>query len=147
MGDLRYRITVRLTGAQAIHLHEAEKLINYVTETSGSRPAVILGDLNAGHAFPDQDIVAEGEETLDLLESAFEPAYTADYEPLCTFCSANPVTDTTASNWIDHILLHNLPSGSVISTARIFDEDVVPVDEDTVPLSDHFGMRSVIVVP
>jgi len=33
------------------------------------------------------------------------------------------------------------------STARVFDEDVVPVDETLVPLSDHFGIRSVIVVP
>jgi hypothetical protein len=36
----------------------------------------------------------------------------------------------------------------VTETARIFDEDVVPVEGGmTVPLSDHFGMRSVIVVP
>jgi hypothetical protein len=36
----------------------------------------------------------------------------------------------------------------VTSTARIFDEAVVPVEGDMlVPLSDHFGMRSVIVVP
>jgi endonuclease/exonuclease/phosphatase family metal-dependent hydrolase len=135
---------------------QAEKLINYVTETSGDRAAVILGDLNAGHAFPEQDIVAEGEETLVLLESAYEPAYTAAYTPLCTFCSTNPVTNPgndpdETSGWIDHILLDNLPSDSVVSTERVFDEDVVPVgpadDQMMVPLSDHFGMRSVITVP
>lgn len=129
---------------------QAEKLINYVTETSGNRPAVILGDLNAGHAFPEEGIVAQSEATLDLLESVFEPAYTADYAPLCTFCSGtNPVTDPDDPiGWIDHILLDNLPSGSVLSTERVFDDDVVPVDNQTmVPLSDHFGMRSVIRVP
>lgn len=132
---------------------QAEKLINYVTETSGARPAVILGDFNAGHAFPDEDIVAQGEATLDLLESVFELAYTADYAPLCTFCSGtNPVTDPgDPVGWIDHILLDNLTSDSVLSTERVFDEDVVPVgpvdDQMIVPLSDHFGMRSVIVVP
>jgi endonuclease/exonuclease/phosphatase family metal-dependent hydrolase len=133
---------------------QAEKLINYVNETSGSRPAVILGDLNTGRAYPAQDIVAEGEETLDLLEAAFTPAYTAAYleAPLCTFCSTNPVTNPTddpdeRSVWIDHIQLHNLASDSVLSTARIFDEDVVPVGDEMVPLSDHFGMRSVIDVP
>lgn len=98
------------------------------------------------------DIVAEGQETLDLLELSFTPAYATGYVPLCTFCSTNPVTNPTDdpdanSVWIDHILLHNLASGSVVSTMRIFDEDVVPVDGMTVPLSDHFGMRSVIVVP
>jgi endonuclease/exonuclease/phosphatase family metal-dependent hydrolase len=133
---------------------QAEKLINYVNETSGSRPAVILGDLNTGRAYPAQDIVAEGEETLDLLEAAFTPAYTAAYleAPLCTFCSTNPVANPTddpdeTSVWIDHIQLHNLASDSVLSTARIFDEDVVPVGDEMVPLSDHFGMRSVINVP
>ena len=133
---------------------QAEKLINYVTDTSGDRQAVILGDLNAGHAYPDQDIVAEGEATLTLLEASFEPAYTADYlaAPLCTFCSTNPVTNPdndamATSGWIDHILLGNLPSNSVRSTERVYDEDVVPVGDQTVPLSDHFGMRSVITVP
>ncbi len=136
-------------GWQAGQELQAQKLIDYVNETSGTRPAVIFGDLNAGHAYPEQEIVAEGEATLDLLELAFEPAYTADYlrAPLCTFCSTNPVTDAVASGWIDHILIHNLPADSVKSTARVFEDDVVPVDGQMVPLSDHFGVRSVITVP
>lgn len=139
-------------GWQAEQELQAQKLIDYVNKISGNRPAVILGDLNAGHAFPDQEIVAEGEATLDLLESVFEPAYTEDYAPLCTFCSTNPVTNPTddpdaSSGWIDHILLHNLPADSVVSTERIYDENVVPVDGQMVPLSDHFGIRSVITVP
>ena len=69
-----------------------------------------------------------------------------------TSSSTNPVTNPTddpdeRSVWIDHIQLHNLASDSVLSTARIFDEDVVPVGDEMVPLSDHFGMRSVIDVP
>lgn len=134
-------------GWQAEQELQAEKLIDYVTDTSGNRPAVILGDLNAGHAFPAQDIVAEGEPTLDLLETVFEPAYASSYTPQCTFCSTNPVTDAETSSWIDHILLYNLASDAVLSTARVYDEAVVPVDSQTVPLSDHFGMRSVILVP
>jgi hypothetical protein len=118
-----------------------------VNVTSGSTPAVILGDLNAGHAFPDEGMIAEGEPTLDLLESVFEPAYTEDYAPLCTFCTTNPVTETASDVWIDHILLHNLSAESVVSTERIYDEAVVPVDGQMVPLSDHFGIRSVITVP
>jgi endonuclease/exonuclease/phosphatase family metal-dependent hydrolase len=139
-----------MTGAagwQAEQELQAQKLINYVKETSGDRPAVIMGDLNASHEFPDQDIVAEGEATLALLETEFEPAYASAYTPQCTFCSDNPVTDAAVSSWIDHILLYNLASESVLSTERIFDEDVVPVPGAMVPLSDHFGMRSVIVVP
>lgn len=138
-------------GWQAEQELQAEKLITYVSSASSGRPAVVLGDFNAGLAFPAEDIVGEGEATYNALAGAYTPAYTADYTPLCTFCTTNPVTSTSASVWIDHIFLHNLTAEEVLSTARIFDEDVVPVDSDqgpiTVPLSDHFGMRSVILVP
>ena len=142
-------------GWQAEQELQAQKLINYVASTSGNRPAVILGDMNAGLGFPANDIVAEGEETFNVLDAAYVPAYTAEYlsAPLCTFCSTNPVTNPdndpeATSVWIDHIFLYNLDQSSVSSTARIFDQDVVPVEGDMlVPLSDHFGMRSVIVVP
>ena len=135
-------------GWQAEQELQAQKLIDYVAARSNDRPAVILGDFNAGLAYPEQEIVGEGEETFDILEAAYTPAYTADYTPLCTFCSTNPVTDTEASVWIDHIFLYNLAESAVSSAARIFDEDVVPVEGDMlVPLSDHFGMRTVLVVP
>ncbi|MGB8330162.1 MAG: hypothetical protein WCE62_08525, partial [Polyangiales bacterium] len=145
-------------GWQAEQELQAQKLIDYVNDTSDGRPAVILGDLNAGYAYPDEDIVAEGVPTLDILEAAFPPAYTAEYldAPLCTFCSSNPVTNPggdprATSGWIDHILLYNLATDSVQSTARVLDENVVPVETENgqmlVPLSDHYGLRSVIVVP
>jgi endonuclease/exonuclease/phosphatase family metal-dependent hydrolase len=149
---LFFPYTGQYVGWQEEQELQAEKLINYVTQTGDNRPAVILGDLNAGHAYPAQEIVAEGEATLDLLELVFEPAYTTDYAPLCTFCSTNPVTNPEndpdeTSVWIDHILLDKLPAASVVSSERVYDEDVVPVGNQTVPLSDHFGMRSVITVP
>ena len=134
-------------GWQAEQELQAERLVDHVEATSGRRPAVVLGDLNAGRAYPEQDIVAEGEATLSLLEATFTPAYADDYTPQCTFCSDNPVTGTESSVWIDHILLYNLPSTAVVSTERVFDEDVVPVGDMMVPLSDHFGVRSVILVP
>jgi endonuclease/exonuclease/phosphatase family metal-dependent hydrolase len=137
-------------GWEAELLLQAQKLIDYVDVTSGETPAVILGDLNAGRDYPAQDIFADGEAALDLLETAFTPAYTADYVPQCTFCVSNPVREPGAddvSNWIDHIHLYNLPATSVVTTERTFDEDVLPVDDMMVPLSDHFGMRSVINVP
>jgi len=160
-----------MTGAdgwQAEQELQAEKLIDYVTVTSGSRPAVVLGDFNTGSAYPAQDIAPEAPETLAILESAFPPGYAASYTPLCTYCSTNPVTNPEdepdfASVWIDQILLYNLESSSVVATARVFDEDVVPVPVATggtggaggsggagemlVPLSDHYGLRSVVSVP
>jgi endonuclease/exonuclease/phosphatase family metal-dependent hydrolase len=136
-------------------LLQAQKLIDYVEVTSGETPAVILGDLNAGRDYPAQEIFQDGEAALDLLETAFTPAYTADYVPQCTFCITNPVGEPEAedvSNWIDHIHLYNLLATSVLATSRTFDQDVVPVPDGTggemqVPLSDHFGMQSVIRMP
>jgi endonuclease/exonuclease/phosphatase family metal-dependent hydrolase len=132
---------------------QAQKLIARVQSTSGDTPTVILGDLNTGLAFPDQTIIAEGPSTLELLQEEFPAAYTSDYVPQCTFCDTNPITGVAPgeSVWIDHILLYNLSAESVVSTERTFDEDVVPVDTPegpiAIPLSDHFGMRSVIEVP
>ena len=134
-------------GWEAEQLLQAQKLVDYVETTSGDNPAVIMGDMNAGRAFPDRDIVAEGEPTLDFLESFFAPAYTSDYEPQCTFCDTNPITDTDTSVWIDHILLYGLDTEAVTATERTFDENVVPVEDTTIPLSDHFGVRSTLVIP
>ncbi|MEM7435810.1 MAG: endonuclease/exonuclease/phosphatase family protein [Myxococcota bacterium] len=134
-------------GWEAEQRLQAEKLIDYVEETSGETPAVIMGDMNTGRAFPDEDIVAEGVGTLDLLETVFTPAYTSDYQPACTFCSTNPVAGAATSVWIDHIFTFNLSADSVTATERTFDEDVVPVDDAMVPLSDHFGVQSTLTVP
>jgi len=137
-------------GWEAELLLQTQKLIDHVGLTSGETPAVILGDLNAGRDYPEQEIFADGEAALDLLETAFTPAYEDGYVPQCTFCITNPVREPGAadvSNWIDHIHLYNLAATSVVRTERTFDEDVLPVDGMMVPLSDHFGMRSVITVP
>ncbi len=135
-------------GWEAEQYLQAQKLIAFVQDRSGDSPAVILGDFNTGRAYPDQGISEEGEATLGLLEASFPAALAADYEPLCTFCEDNPVTDSASSVWIDHILLNGLTSDAVQSTVRTFDEAVVPVGGDElVPLSDHYGLRSVIRVP
>ena len=143
-------------GWEAEQQLQAQKLIDFVRRTSGDTPAIVLGDFNTGRAFPEQDIAAEGEPTLDLLESVFTPAYAADYVPQCTFCPDNPVVGGDPEDepvWIDHIFSFNLASESTLTTSRTFDEDVVPVEPDgggdpvLVPLSDHFGIRSVVRVP
>ncbi len=141
---------------------QAEKLIQYVQQTSGTRRAVVLGDINAGREVTDVngDIVlyAEGEPTLDVLESVLTLGAAADYEPLCTFCDTNPLNgvEDTLPAWIDLIYLYQLDASTVVSTERTFDEDVVPVQVDDgmggttnllVPLSDHYGLKSVIHVP
>lgn len=140
---------IRAAGWEAEQRLQGQKLIDYVQATSGATPAAILGDLNAGRAFPAEGIVAEGQATLDLLETVFTPGYTAGYAPLCTFCDTNPITDTETSVWIDHILLFNIDADAVSATARTFDENVISVGDpaEMIPLSDHYGVQSVIAVP
>ncbi len=137
-------------GWMAEQLLQGEKLVAHVQEKSANRAAIVLGDFNATRAYPDIGVVAEGQETLELLEGAFTPAYTPDYAPACTFCDTNPLTsvDPDESLWIDHIFLHNLPAEAVKETVRTFDDNgAVDIgDGQTVPLSDHYGMRSVIEV-
>jgi len=135
---------------------QAEKLIARVQNVSGANPAVILGDLNAGRGYDDpvDPIFPEGEATLDLLEGTFTPAYAAGYTPACTFCQENPVAGVEREEtvWIDHIHMYNVPAGAATATERTFDQNVLTVPDGSggtidIPLSDHYGMRSVIAVP
>lgn len=142
-------------GWAAEQLLQAEKLLAYVKDHSAGQPSVILGDLNAGRDYPDSDdpvIFGEGEPTLDLLETTFVHAITPDYQPLCTYCDTNANNDTDSPSWIDHIYLYNLDASSVLFSERVYDQDVVPVDDGSggtlmVPLSDHYGMRARLRVP
>lgn len=145
-------------GWEQEQLLQAGKLIDYVKQQSGSRPAVILGDMNAGYDFPDATppIIGEGQTTLELLQGTFTPALTASYEPLCTYCDTNANNDTDAPSWIDHILLYNIDAAAVKESKRVYDEAIVPVEVDDgnggtttvqVPLSDHYGMRAVLSIP
>jgi endonuclease/exonuclease/phosphatase family metal-dependent hydrolase len=144
-------------GWEAEQFLQAGKLIAHVENVSGNQPAVILGDLNAGRGYfsdPNNFIFPEGEATLDLLEGTFTPAYAASYTPACTFCQSNPVAGVEREEtvWIDHIHMYNLPASAVTATERTFDQNVLTVPDGSggtmdIPLSDHYGMRSVIDVP
>ena len=144
-------------GWEAEQFLQAEKLIAHVQKVSGNKPAVILGDLNAGRGYfddPNNLIFPEGEATLNLLEGTFTPAYATNYTPACTFCQDNPVAgvEREGTVWIDHIQMYNLPASAVTVTERTFDQPVLSVPDGNggtmdIPLSDHYGMRSVIAVP
>ncbi|MDZ4065121.1 MAG: endonuclease/exonuclease/phosphatase family protein, partial [Coriobacteriia bacterium] len=135
---------------------QVEKLIAYVSKHSAGRRAVVLGDFNTGHEYRVNDRMvmrAEGEEAISLLESHFEEALVPDYVPACTFCSSNPLTLLTKeweSAWVDHIFLQGIPKEAVISSMRTLEEEVVSVgvtgtaEELKVPVSDHYGMRTVV---
>ena len=133
-------------GWEAEQLLQAGKLIDYVNAETGDGVAFILGDFNAGRDYGDT-IVKEGLDTLELLESAFTPAITEDFTPVCTHCPDNPIANDAGDPvWIDHIFMANVPASAVVSTEVTFTEASVAVDGGSVTLSDHYGLRSVVTL-
>lgn len=132
--------------AEEQHL-QARRLVDYVEGRSGDQPAVILGDMNAGRA-SGSEVVAEGVPTMDILEGAFTLAVPGDFTPSCTHCPDNPiVSEETPPVWIDHIFVDNLGPNAIVSASRTFTENSVTVDGMQIPLSDHYGLQSTILVP
>lgn len=127
---------------------QAQKLLNYINGRSGSdTPAFVLGDLNAGRAFPDQNIFEESPTTLDILEGQLVQAVTPDYVPACSHCPDNAVAgDATTPVWIDHIYMQNIDVENVLSTELTYTERTVMAGGEMVPLSDHYGLRSVVTI-
>lgn len=134
-------------GWQAEQRLQVEQLITRVAARSGTRPAVILGDFNTGPA-AGASVVAEAPDTYARLAAAFLPAVASDFTPTCTFCPSNPnVGGSGPPVWIDHIFVSGLGADAVLSTALTFDEPVVTVGDQRVPLSDHYGLAATLRVP
>ncbi len=141
-------------------LLQAKQLVAYVTKTSGNGRAVILGDFNASRTDVAAGISLKGGDglaTLDTLEQAFTPAVAANFKPECTFCTTNPnmtladVADDSKS--IDRIYMKSIAATAVTSTAvtrKAATIDGVNEADDNkpvkVPLSDHYGLQSVITM-
>ncbi len=132
-------------GWAAEQLLQTNKIIARVAANSGTRPAFILGDMNASRAAG--SVVDEGLPTIQALEGAFTLTATADYVPTCTFCpdNGNNVEDTD-SVWLDHIWMANVDASAVVSSDRTFVEAVVSTPGGMVPLSDHYGFTAVVTI-
>ena len=139
---------VTASGWEAEQRLQAERLVERVEATTGRGHGLVLGTVNASRGFRDQAqvvVVEQGVGTMRLLDGAFTEAVARGYVPACTVCPANPLTGGVASPvWVDRIFMTGIDPEDVRSTERTFVDPVVPVAEGTVPLSDHFGLRSVI---
>ena len=128
---------------------QAEKLVSLVQTRSGDRPAVIMGDFNAGKEYEGTELQSEGPDTVAVLESAFTLALGPGVTPQCTFCPDNGnLAEDTDTVWIDLIYMANMDAASVVSSSRTFDEATVTLEDGSmVPISDHYGYTAVIAVP
>jgi len=141
-------------------LLQIQKLSAYVTQKAGTSPAVVLGDFNAGPAYKPNTIEADGEAAYNALVALWPEAVPAGFEPICTFCTkgGNTLASGSPNSFIDHIFLSGIDKTAVLSAQRTFDQPTVPAPSDyaggvsvdggpkMVHLSDHYGMRSVIVL-
>ncbi len=125
---------------------QIDALLAWVDEkTGGTEPAVILGDLNTGPAVG--DVAAELPDNFNkFMQAGWTSAYLTQLDPPpCTFCADNPLTDSTTSEIIDHILAQSPASGS--DPARIFDQPLTLTTQDgdvDARLSDHYGVRTTV---
>jgi endonuclease/exonuclease/phosphatase family metal-dependent hydrolase len=137
---------------------QAKKLSDYVAAKTGPGRALILGDFNASREVKDGTgtviIKADATQSLDILDQSFTPAVAAGYAPACTYCPDNgnvEPNDPGAPEWIDHIYTKGIPAAATKLTERLFTDAIVPATSSMgaavmVPLSDHYGLRSVITV-
>jgi endonuclease/exonuclease/phosphatase family metal-dependent hydrolase len=126
-------------------LAQARRLVQWVTQTAGNTPALVLGDFNTGPA--STGITAEAGENYDYLRMQLTPAVPAGYRPTCTYCPDNVLNGMrTDPVWIDHVFLRNLPATAVRSFERTYTDTsvTVPTAPGRVHLSDHYGVRVVL---
>ncbi len=135
-------------GWGAEQLLQARKLAARVEARTGSdRPAFILGDFNTGVEDMANGLAAEYPETYQFLAGQFTPAVAADFVPSCTFCGSNPNVGGSDAVWIDHIFMLNVDASAVVSTEVTYEEAVVDAEGMMVPLSDHYGLSTVVTLP
>ncbi|HPY18335.1 MAG: hypothetical protein BWY17_01761 [Deltaproteobacteria bacterium ADurb.Bin207] len=142
---------------------QAHKLVSYVqskSETRG-RKAVVVGSIYSGPEYYDGEkkiLEAVNPEAFNTVSTAFPLAVPASYVPVCTLCNDNLIlaepgsTPSGASTWQTFVFLSGIPITAVENAERFWTEPALEVESvDTgnkyaIPLSTHYGFRSIIRV-
>ena len=135
-------------------LLQSQRVLEFVRERSGPRPAIVAGALESGFECPacDPPLGSFGPEVLSNLTSNLSLGIAPDYTWQCLECGGNPLRvlegRSEVNLWTDHILLHQFAITDVVATSRVFDANTlsIPVEGGTVevPPSSHYGLRSVV---
>lgn len=128
----------------------ARALVDFADDQAGGEgPVLVLGDLNCGPARP--GVEAElADSYAELANAGFVDPFLDGDDAACTFCSANALVgsdDTGVDAAIDHILTRGLDAQ--VATTRVLMESFQDPGADggaadTIPLSDHYGLRATI---
>lgn len=104
--------------------------------------SILLGDLNAGP--PIGTSRPEREQRFRALTAAGYGSHWPD--PMCTWCEDNPIGTGSRDRWIDHILFRGC--GERVHYRRVLDGAFTIRTEDTdqtIRLSDHYGLEAVLI--
>lgn len=137
---------------EAEQLAQIDALMQWVQDTSGTEPAVVMGDFNNGPGTMGNP--AEFPANYDtLLAGGLVDPYAEQLPDQCTYCNANPLNedDLTAPGGviIDHVFFRNFETQD-FSSQRILDEPItLSTDEGPVEsrLSDHYGVKVTVETP
>jgi endonuclease/exonuclease/phosphatase family metal-dependent hydrolase len=125
---------------KAEQLAQVKRLIDFVEEQAGARPAVLLGDLNLGPAKPEWEVEAEFPDHFQLfLDASFRSPYTKDHGH-CTFCGIEALGASGDGRILDHALFLNFPE-ALLLPERIMERNIALEGNVRIPLSDHYGVR------
>ena len=116
---------------------EAHKSTNYIKRSSGGRRAVLLGNFDTGPGNKETDLQPMVPVLFDYLNGEFGFGVSRDYAWQCLLCGDNPLNvNTVFYTWPEHIFLHGLNPGNVLSTRRALTEPVAPVLAEGIELPD-----------
>lgn len=121
----------------AIRLAQMTQLLQDIFKNPkmADHPIVLTGDVNAK---PDSAELGLLRDVLVLRDSYIEA--NKSYGSICTYCADNPLSWDNDSRVIDFVLLGN-SSQYVLSTAS---SEINLKGERNAPLSDHYGVKSMI---
>ncbi|MDP8223669.1 MAG: endonuclease/exonuclease/phosphatase family protein [Candidatus Lernaella stagnicola] len=123
---------------------QIEALLEWIGETAGEDPYVLLGDFNNGPGTGGKPNEFPANYTM-LTGAGLADPYTTQFPNRCTFCDENPLVDGTpgpAGVIIDHAFFQGFDDYA-FTAARVFDEAItLNVEGDMVEsrLSDHYGV-------
>lgn len=127
---------------QAENQAQAAAVVDYVKQTAGTEPAIVLGDLNTGPTLG--ALVAEWPDSFQVLaDGGFQSLFTAQ-DAACSLCPENTFrADDSDPTLVDHVLMRGSFAGS--SGGRFMTElELLKVGTKWVAThrSDHFGVTA-----
>jgi hypothetical protein len=148
-------------GALIEQQYEIETLVNAVRaqKNATGTPAVVGLVTYAGPELKDADgktlVYSQAEASYAKLDEVWPRFVAADYVPACTFCgdsTVNPLNTTGANSsfWSTHLFAEGISTEQVQSTERTFMDRTMTANFGDglvrTPVSQHFGLRSVVTI-